>query len=154
MKVEKIGLEKRVFNRIYVLVSYKYNKNIFLWWRDSMPNVYAYIGILNLCFLYIVYESNKTRITYFVLVHIVFIHVCVWPRESLPPTYIHLSNNICLPICNRLCHRRTSSLILEDNINSHRLQCVEWDCMDRWLASQKSWIWCYVQVRQDHHKYH
>ena len=88
LKMENLGPEKRERNIIFVIVSDEYNNNVFLWWRDSMTRVYAAMGIYNICFANIVYESYKTCMGYLVMGIIIFISVYVWPRAILHPTVL------------------------------------------------------------------
>ena len=55
MQLAKLVTEKRVWNIIFVVVIYDYNKNIFLLWWDSTSSVYVAMGIWNLNIVYIVY---------------------------------------------------------------------------------------------------
>ena len=54
------------------------------------------MGIWNICFVYIVHESDKICMQSFVKGIITFIHVYVWPRVIMSPnstnfivTYVH-----------------------------------------------------------------
>ena len=60
-----LGQDKIVFNLIIFIVSYKYNNNELLLWRYIMTNVYEVIGICNICFCYMIYESDKTCVQSF-----------------------------------------------------------------------------------------
>ena len=57
--VAKVRPDKRVCYRIFVIMIYEYNNHIFLSRWDSTSNVYTVIGIFNICFVYILYESEK-----------------------------------------------------------------------------------------------
>ena len=62
VKVKCFGPYKRLYNEIFLIVSYKYKNNLFLWRRVSTSNMYAAIGISNLCWEYKICEIDKTYV--------------------------------------------------------------------------------------------
>ena len=146
MRVENIESEKRVCNIIFLIVTYEYNRNGFLLWRDSMSNMYADIGIWNLYFEYMICEIDQTRVKYFLMGLSSFIHVYIWPSEYLAHNYMWVLQNICSPICNWSCYRATSSQCTLDVPNYDRWIHTWRDCVIFWLSSQQTFIFYNVQV--------
>ena len=62
VQADNLGPDKRVYNEIFLIVSYEYNNDIFLLWQYRTSNVYTEIGICNICYEYMIYESEKTRV--------------------------------------------------------------------------------------------
>ena len=83
VKVENLGPENRVRNKIYLIVRYEWDSNRFLWWRDRKSSVYAARRIWNLCFVYIVYQSEKIYMWCFMTGIITFIHVTLVPIATI-----------------------------------------------------------------------
>ena len=85
-----------------------------------MSNVYVFMGIWNLCFVYLVYESEKICMQYPVTGITTSIHVYVWHTSSLSPNRIHFSCNAFPPIFNASCYSGISDQKPKYIFDTHR----------------------------------
>ena len=108
VRVANIGPEKMVWNIIFLILNSEYNNDGFLWWQDRKSKMYAAKGIWNLFFEFMICESDKTCVKYFVMGISWFICVYVWTSACLVPNCMLFLHNVCTPICIWSCYSAIS----------------------------------------------
>ena len=97
VRVANFGLEKRVYNVTFFIVSYEYYNNWLFGWQDIAYNMYTSIWICNLYCECMICESEKNCARLFVMGLSLFNHIYVLPSVCLAPNRMWFLLNVCPP---------------------------------------------------------
>ena len=129
VQVENIGPEKRLHNETFLIRRYGYKNNGFLLWRDSTFNMYAAIGIWDICCNTIKFEIDKMVVLLDVMGFSNFIICYVWPGVWLVQNHTGYSSNIYPPIPISSCDRARISQIIDSVPSTYRRSRAGLYCM-------------------------
>ena len=101
LRVNNRGPENRLYYKRFFIASYKYKNNGFMWWQDSTSNMYEATLIQNICWQYIIYETDKTCVQLSVIGLGSFIHIYIWSSVCLVQNRMVFVLNFCPSI--RIC---------------------------------------------------
>ena len=149
-----IGPDKIVYNEIFLIVSYKYKYNGFLWLRDITFNVYAAILIWSICCEDIKFESDKEFLQLGMMGLSTFMNCYIWPSAYLVLNNRGSARNVFPPIHIWSFGRARSYQSIYNVPSSYRCACAGPDWMKCWCTPQEPWIFHYVQVQYANNQFH